>query len=280
MNKGIAFEFKCNGRMLVLDGEEYGVIDYEGIEAAEYSLVSEENINYAGATKKKKKILQRAVDIEFEYTGLAKSEKRQELIGFFSPYHPGILTVTYLGVSRQIEYEVVKFQYKDKNIYDSLQCFVELVCLDPNFRDNIQTGENISTWIKGWKWKFTLPFKMKERGESRKTIINSGHVETPVEIQFHGPAVNPKITNLTTGEFIRIKRELTSDDTLYINTAFGQKRVEITRNGVREDAFDYIDLASSFFSLQVGDNVIEYQSENGIDPQGVEIYYHNRYIGV
>lgn len=48
----------------------------------------------------------------------------------------------------------------------------------------------------------------------------------------------------------------------------------------RTDAFDYIDLSSRFFSLQVGDNVIEYASENGLAPQNVEIYYKNRYLGV
>ena len=101
-----------------------------------------------------------------------------------------------------------------------------------------------------------------------------------MEIYFHGPAVNPKITNLSTGESIRIKRELTTDDVLYISTAFGKKKVEIIRNDTRTDAFDYIDLASQFFSLQVGDNVIEYASENGLDPQNVEIRYRNRYIGV
>lgn len=105
-------------------------------------------------------------------------------------------------------------------------------------------------------------------------------METPVEIEFHGSAVNPKIINHSTGEFIRIKKEITSDEVLYINTAFGKKRVEIIRNGTREDAFDYIDLDSRFFSLRPGDNVIEYQSENGLAPQSVQIYYYNRYLGV
>ena len=152
--------------------------------------------------------------------------------------------------------------------------------MDPMFQDVLQTGDSIATWIRGWKWKFTLPFKMKERGEPQKNIINTGHVETPVEIYFHGPAVNPSIKNITTGETIRIIRELTTDDVLYINTGFRQKKVEIIRNGTRTDAFDYIDLSSRFFSLQVGDNVIEYASENGLAPQNVEIYYKNRYLGV
>ncbi|MBS6195489.1 MAG: phage tail family protein [Clostridiales bacterium] len=282
MIKDIFFTFVCNGMTLLLREPEYGVTAYEGLEATDYEIEKENNVNHIGARMKRKRALSRPISVEFDYLGPEekKSEKRQELIRFFSPFRSGKLTVNYMGVERQIEYEVSSFTCSSQSIYDPLSCLVELDCMDPAFRDILQSGERISTWIGGWKWKFTLPFKMKERGEPRKNIINEGHVETPIEIEFHGPAVNPKITNQTTGEFIRIKRELTTDDTLYINTAFGQKKVEIIRNGIREDAFDYIDLASSFFSLQVGDNVIEYYSENGLDPQSVEIYYYNRYIGV
>lgn len=230
----------------------------------------------------RKKILSRPISVEFDFVGPDENmpARRQELIAFFSPYRSGELAVEYLGAKRKIEYEVSSFHISSKNKYDQLSCLAELDCMDPAFRDILQTGSRIDTWVGGWRWKFILPFRMKVRGEPQKEIINSGHVETPVEIEFHGPAVNPRITNLTTGEFIRIKRELTSDDTLYINTAFGKKTVEIERNGIREDAFDYIDLASSFFSLQPGSNVVEYQSENGLDPQSVEIHYYNRYIGV
>lgn len=280
MYNKIIFNFKRDGQEIKLDGTEYGILDYEGLEATDYDIRTERNINYSGARIKKKSILPRPVMVEFEYRGRNREEKRQELIAFFSPFRSGVLQVDYQGFKRQIEYEVESLKFKSKNLYEPLTCLLELTCMDPDFRDILQTGEKISTWIRGWKWKFTLPFKMKERGEPQRNIINSGHVETPIEIEFHGPAVNPRIINLTTGEFIRIKRELTSDDTLYINTAFGNKKVEIIRNGVREDAFDYIDLESVFFSLQVGDNVIEYNSENGFHPQSVEIYYYNRYIGV
>ena len=277
----VIFTFESNGEKLIFDGTDYGILNYDGLESTEYDLEVQNNINDCGGTMKKKRILPRPISIEFEYRGKDKSGTRQKLIRFFSPYRFGILTVGFLGVERKIEYEVSgTFGFKNKNIHYPLTGLLELVCMDPMFYDTIQTGERISTWINGWRWPFTLPFKLKQRGESKKNIINSGDVETPVEIQFHGPAVNPKITNLTTGEFIRVKRELTTDDTLYINTAFGKKKVEIIRNGVSEDAFDYIDLASSFFSLQVGDNVIEYSTENDLDPQSVAIYYYNRYIGV
>lgn len=282
MTEEIVFTFQSNGKTLSIDEPEYDILNYEGLEATDYELEEQTNINGIGATKKRMKLLPRPISLEFDYVGREenKSRIRQELIQFFSPFRGGELVVNYLGVERKIQYEVTGFFVNSKLLTEPLSCLLELSCMDPMFEDILQSSEQISTWVGGWKWKFKLPFRMKQRGEPRKNIINEGHVETPVEIEFHGPAVNPQILNLITGEFIRIKRELTSDDILYINTAFGEKKVEIIRDGVREDAFDYLDLESKFFSLQVGDNVIEYQSENGLNPQSVQIYYYNRYIGV
>ena len=276
------FRFSKGEEKLVLDEPDFGVTEYSGIEATDYELEKSVNSNFIGERLKRKKVLSRPIEISADYLGSdeLKSDKRQELIRFFSPFSSGTLTVNYLGVEREIEYEVESFQIESQNVCDMLEFKVELSCMDPIFQDIVQTGETISTWVKGWAWKFTLPFKLKERGEPKKNVFNSGHTEAPLEIYFHGPAVNPKIMNLSTGEFIRIKRELTSDDILYINTAFGQKKVEIIRGGVSTDAFDYIDLQSVFFSLQVGDNMLEYTSENGLDPQSVEVRYKNRYIGV
>lgn len=281
MNR-IVFRFSKGEETLVLDEPDFGVTEYSGIEATDYELEKSVNSNFIGERLKRKKVLSRPIEISADYLGSdeLKSDKRQELIRFFSPFSSGALTVNYLGVEREIEYEVESFQIESQNVCDMLEFKIELSCMDPMFKDVVQTGESISTWVKGWAWKFTLPFKLKERGEPKKNVFNSGHTEAPIEIYFHGPAVNPKITNLSTGEFIRIKRELTSDDILYINTAFGQKKVEIIRSGVSTDAFDYIDLQSVFFSLQVGDNMLEYTSENGLDPQSVEVRYKNRYIGV
>lgn len=281
MNK-IVFSFDCNGERIVLQEPLFGIVDYEGLESTDYELEVLKNINHIGGKMKKKKILPRPITIEFDYleNDEKKSQMRQTLIRFFSPFRSGNLTVDYMGIVRTIQYEVSGFKISSKNIYEGLSCLLELSCMDPLFQDVIENGEQIFTWVGGWKWKFKLPFRMKQRGEPQKNIINEGDVETPVEIEFHGPAVNPKIINHSTGEFIRIKKEITSDEVLYINTAFGKKRVEIIRNGTREDAFDYIDLDSRFFSLRPGDNVIEYQSENGLAPQSVQIYYYNRYLGV
>ena len=160
-----------------------------------------------------------------------------------------------------------------------MSCLLYLKCLDPSFK-SAQVSVPIMTLIGGWKWKFSLPFKMRQYGPLKKNIYNSGHMETPVEIYFRGPASTPQITNHATGESIKVNRALTSDETLYINTGFRQKAVEVITASGREDAWDYLDKnTSDVFWLQPGDNMIEY-SAGTLQSKGVEVYYRERYLGV
>lgn len=282
VDDNITFTFQSNGKILILDETEYGITDYSGLEATDYEIEKEINVNYIGERKKKKKVLSRPVSVTFDYLGPdeKKSGKRQELIGFFSPFKAGTLTVNYLGVERMIEYEVSSFESSSRNINDTLSCLVELDCMDPAFESTVAKSEIISSWVGGWTFPFTLPFKLKERGEKKLNIVNKGHLETPVMIIFRGPAKRPYVTNLATGETIRIDAELTSDDTMYINTAFRKKTVEIERNGVREDAADLLTFDSRFFWLEVGDNTLEYGSDDDLQDNNVSIQYQERYLGV
>lgn len=279
MADNIIFEFEKEGESIILDGSPFGILDYSGLEAADYNLNLQANVNGDGEILKRKSILSREIMVEFDYLDWNISQMRQKLIRFFSPYSPGILHVTYLDIKRRIEYEVSSFQINSKNIYEELSCLVYVRCLDPSFKSEDNLGALITTLIGGWKWPFTLPFKMKQYGPLKKNILNRGYMPAPIEIFFKGPAVNPKIINHRTGEYVRVKKELTSDDTLYINTAFRQKKVEIIKDGVHENAWDYLDLSSSFFWIQPGDNMIEYSTDAG-NSNGVEIFYRERYLGI
>lgn len=121
MEQKIVFTFFRNGKKVILKEPEYGVVDYEGLESTDYEMETEANINDIGERKKRKKLLARPITIEFDYLGSdeKKSQKRQELIGFFSPFRSGTLTVDYMGVERIIEYEVTGFKISSKNVYDT-----------------------------------------------------------------------------------------------------------------------------------------------------------------
>lgn len=278
--KNLTLKFESNNRSLVMDGNLYKIVSVEGLESSEYNIEVENNNRYDGGYTRRKQIRLRDISIIADFRGTYTEQERQNLISFFNPHHEGNLIVNYCGTERSIKYEVQGFKDNRANLYEYLTLKIDLVCPDPFFKTVDETLMQISTWIGGWKFKFKLPFRFKQRGESRKNIYNEGHVETPVEIIFKGPAVNPCVINHATGEFIKVERTLTTDDTLYITTEFGNKKVEIERNGVRNNAFNYIDLDSTFFQLKVGDNMIEYTTDNDLEPQSVEIRYRNRYLGV
>ena len=105
-------------------------------------------------------------------------------------------------------------------------------------------------------------------------INNRSDFPLPVIIRLEGPSTNPRIINDTTGEFIRIKRDLLPGDLLLIDT--GEKTV--TLNG--EDAFPYIDLSSSFFELQLGPNFIKYSADSGTEDANLNISYQELYSSI
>lgn len=153
---------------------------------------------------------------------------------------------------------------------------IQLYCPSPFWLDDFEASEEIITWIGGMTFPLRLPTAFSMAGEKAINIINNGDVGAPVTIKITGTATNPKITNNTIGEYIKINRTLTIDDTLVITTAFGDKRVEL--NG--DNVFHYIDMGSTFFNLEIGDNLIELQTDEVSDTANIELSYRNRYIGI
>ena len=279
----ISFSFWKDDESLLIGGKSFGILAYAGTEASDYEIETRNHVQYDGAKMLAKRTLPREIMVEFEYVPWnGRGNMRQQLISFFDPKTTGRLTVKIYGTAREISYEVKSFRVQNQDLFEKLRCLLYLQCLDPYFQSTEQICEKISTLIGGWKWKFTLPFRMKQYGPLEKVIVNNGHLPAPVEIFFRGPAVNPKIVNHRTGQYLRLKRTLTTDDSLYISTAYGKKTVEIrTEGGSTEDGWDYLDLESEFFWLQKGENRIEYSGEDeSVRSRGVEVRYRELFFGV
>ena len=152
---------------------------------------------------------------------------------------------------------------------------LHLICHEPFWLDVYTESREMSYLMGGIGFKLTLPTVFSYRGFRRKAI-NDGDVPTPVEIEFKGPATNPTINNLTTGEFITVNRELAEEDVLTIGTAFGQKYVKI--NG--QNAFHYINLNSVFWQLLPGENALSYTSNNDSIKTRVTVKWKNSYVGL
>ena len=205
-----------------------------------------------------------------------REKDRRRLARIFNPKQGGRLRFERGPTIKEISCEVERVDFPSA-MQDNYQVFlISLICPNPFWLDDHTLSEEIVTWIGGMKFPLRLPTAFATKGPPVINIINQGDVETPVRIKFMGPATNPKIIKRDTGEYIQVNRELVYGDTLVITTDFGAKRVEI--NG--QNVFNWIDLGSSFWQLDVGDNVIEYSSDDLVEPAAVSISYRNRYVGV
>ncbi|MBR2744953.1 MAG: phage tail family protein [Clostridia bacterium] len=156
---------------------------------------------------------------------------------------------------------------------------ISFLCVDPYWLDENDTLEDIKSVKYGLKFKLTLPNKFATVAFYR-TVVNEGDTEVPVQIEYIGPAVNPRVTNETTGEFIQVDTEIAENEKLVINTAEGKETVNlITPNGTI-NVFNEINLNSTFFKLIIGENLIKYSSENEDARDKVSILFSNKYVGV
>ena len=202
---------------------------------------------------------------------------RYKLLSIFNPKLDGKLIIDLGSAQRQIDCIVEQAPYFSSKAERNYQDFsINLIAPNPYWQDINTTQKEIVTWIGGISFPLQLPTQFATAGPKIINIINSGDVETPIRLEVTGTATNPKILKRLTGEFIKVNRTLATDDTLVITTDFGNKRVE--QNGV--NVFNYIDLNSTFFSLDVGDNVIELITDDVTDNANIKISYRNRYLGV
>ncbi|MDX8367862.1 phage tail family protein [Cytobacillus sp. IB215665] len=227
----------------------------------------------------------RFIPIEISIVGTNESdisEKREYLSSVFNPtLGKGILRYENSRIVREIvavSEHVPIYPSGDSRTHNYQVAVVDLICPDPFWCDVNPTNIKLEDFVSSFRFPFSFPVRFATRGDSR-VLVNEGHVPTPVKITFRGESINPKITNQTTGKFIQINRSIPKDYTLVINTAFGNKTIEIIApDGVTTNANGYMDLASEFFQLEVGENKINFITEGG-KPE-VYIEYKNRYLGV
>lgn len=195
----------------------------------------------------------------------------------------GVLTFTRNGISRTLDCVVDD----NPNMVDahegrlsSMQRFsFTLEAHQLYWEDGEQTW-TLASFIGGLALPFSFPLTFGNVG-SKLTVNNEGDTVSPLFIDLMGPLTNPKITNVTTGEFIEIVQIIPDGYSLEINTEKGKKSVVIVSDtGVRSNGFHYIDPDSTLFGLAIGENELEYTADYKPNDNAVIIYYKNRYIGV
>ena len=301
MANQIRVVLSCNGRTLTFGKDsDIDITKITGLESSDIEISKSDNALVDGETVDGLKIKGRPIHIEASFRDLKNNkENRQNLIKFFNPKYTGKALIEYMGVSRNIEYRLEGWTFKAKASLDArLAIVVDLYCPDPYMLNIDNFGKNMAAYtpLFAFPWIITSkkvtglkrPYSglaLGGRAAGYRTLhkevalSNDGDVPTGVIIKFvatRGPVSNPNIIRTGTGQFMRVKVEMTQGDVLVIDTNERHQIVEL--NGV--NCYQRVDRRSEPFQLDVGENYLEYAADTNYVNLDVNIYYTPKYLGV
>lgn len=165
-------------------------------------------------------------------------------------------------------------------------CLISLTACNPYWEELEQIKAEIALWVGDFEFPLELISGGIEMGHREPSLIvntfNGGDVECGMRVELKALATltNPSILNVNTQEFIKINKTMVAGEILTVTTHFGGKKVESALNGVTTNAFNFIDLGSTFLQLDIGDNLFRYDADTGIDNLEVSIWFVQQYLGV
>lgn len=215
---------------------------------------------------------------------------RRRLLQVFNPkLGPGKLIYEFGDNKKEIEAisELAPAFPDAEDFKDTMQPgLISLYCPSPFWRDVVKAKAEVAIWRGAFEFPLEIVTEGIEMGFREPSLIvnieNPGDVACGMEVKFKALAtvVNPLLFNVNTREFIQINKTLTAGEVLTVTTHFANKRVETYKNGITSNAFNWIDLESTFLQLDPGDNLLRYDAEDGLDNLEVDIYYTPQYLGV
>jgi len=161
---------------------------------------------------------------------------------------------------------------------------ISLTASNPFWTDLQELKEEIALWAGD----FSFPLEILETGIRMGhrepslivNVLNNGDVECGMRIEFKALATltNPSLLNVNTNEYIKVIKGMVAGEVITVTTYFGNKKIESTLNGVTTNIFNFIDFESTFLQLDVGDNLMRYDAESGLDNLEVSIYFMPQYL--
>ncbi len=217
----------------------------------------------------------------------AMREARRKLARVLNPQLSATLTYQYGSFKRVIPCRAVNAPEISKPVKSIYTAFsVQLVCLNPFWREETMSRDDIAAWIGGLEFPVELVEDGVIMGYRQPSLIvnvhNAGDVSAGVVVEFRalGEVERPVLANVDTLEQIRLNMTLVSGDILTLSTGYGEKWATLNRGGIVTDALHYVDVDSTFLKLAPGDNLIRYDADEGLSNLEVSIFHNNLYLGV
>lgn len=243
-----------------------------GIGAAEVDIITAKSVAEDGSTIQRIDVKDREITVYVHIRGDSREElyqNRRELIRILS------IEESRTGKKGRLEYEndyvqlwipcIVKKGPEVTQRAGNYHTSVALVfyCESPYFRNTKKSIYEMAFLDGAFSFPLSIPIDKGVRFGARAysvEIQNKGDAPTPVEVRITAPTKFPKIIKKSTGEYIQVKKELKSNEELYINTDKDQFNVELRNGNISQSAIDYLAIGSKPFTLEPGKNVLLYES--------------------
>lgn len=260
----------------------------EGIHAADTELLTSDSPRHNGSQFHNLRLRDREITLYFHIEGKNRQEmyqKRMEALALLSASGGGTGKFVYKNDAGSwwIPAIVKQGPVADSRLQNFNHCQAIFYCPDPNWRSMTETEADLAYSGFGFELPFELDTDGVEFGNAvnQAVVTNSGTSSAPLYIRIEGPADCPKVVKTSTGEYIRLKTQLSSDQSLLIDTTHDNASVQIEdSSGKLTNGFGYLDLNSVLFQLDPGENILLYESSDDTLQTRVSVRFYHSYEGV
>ena len=149
-----------------------------------------------------------------------------------------------------------------------------------------QKDDSARAVLSGLQYKFKFPWNISRQYQFAKlmetqfiNVPNRGQLPVPMTVTFfaRGDCKNPKITNINTGKFMAINKSLVAGERVVVEITHDRSYVTSSVDG---DIRGALSLKSTLNRLDVGDNVLKPEAEEGGSQLEVSIDFATEIVGI
>ncbi len=149
-----------------------------------------------------------------------------------------------------------------------------------------QKDDSARAVLSGLQYMFKFPWNISREYQFAKTmetqfinVPNRGQLPVPMTVTFlaRGDCSNPKITNVNTGKFMAINKSLVAGERVVVEITHDRTYVTSSVDG---DIRGALSLKSTLNRLDVGDNVLKPEAEEGGNQLEVSIDFATEIVGI
>lgn len=267
-----------NGGTLIFEyANGYLINKPNGIDTVQVNLSQAQGINQVGSTVESKMVQPRPVTISGIVVGGDQSARKSELMSVVRPDLTGRLYADdyYLNVHVTAT-PVIDARHKFANFQFSVNAPYPYWQKD---KPSFATLSGVEKLFK-FPWNVSSPYRFGRLMEKKfLNVLNNGQVPVPFTATFYAndEVVNPKITHVNTGKELILNKSMVAGERVVVEITHDRTYVTSSVDGNIRGA---LDLDSTLFRLDVGDNVLKPDAESGMDKLEVTINFATEIVGV